>query len=134
MYGTAPPPNLVLASALANRATLLLGTPYRNGGTDPSGFDCSGFIEWVFGTEGIAVPRTVAQLFEVGYQVPRHQVEPGDLVFFATTSRGPSHVGLALGGGDFVHAPNSRGRVRLDRLGAPYWSTRFLGARRLTAR
>jgi cell wall-associated NlpC family hydrolase len=124
---------VVLARALTNRATLLLGTPYRTGGADPRGFDCSGFIEWVFAAEGIAVPRTVAELYSVGYPVPRQQIEPGDLVFFATTASGPTHVGLALDNGDFVHAPNARGRVRLDRLATPYWAARFLGGRRITA-
>lgn len=111
---------------------LLLGTPYRNGGADPGGFDCSGFIEWVFAAEGVRVPRTVAELYRTGDAVARADIAPGDLVFFATTSSGPSHVGLALGEGEFVHAPSARGRVRLDRLASSYWATRFLGARRIT--
>lgn len=130
---TAPAPDAALARSVVDRATLLLGTPYRNGGADPRGFDCSGFIEWVFAADGIRVPRTVVQLFDTGYPVARGGVAPGDLVFFSTTSSGPTHVGLALGSGDFVHAPSSRGRVRLDRLESAYWSARYLGARRLTA-
>jgi cell wall-associated NlpC family hydrolase len=117
--------------ALAGTALALRGAPYRNGGADPSGFDCSGFIEYVFAQHGIAVPRTVEDLFAASADVAPDDLQPGDLVFFATTSRGPSHVGMAIGGDAFVHAPSTQGVVRVERVSAPYWAPRFVGARRI---
>jgi cell wall-associated NlpC family hydrolase len=120
------PPSLLVATALTFR-----GTPYRNGGSDPSGFDCSGFVQWVFAEHGLALPREVRDQYRVGDDVDRDEVQPGDLVFFETVSRGASHVGIALGGGEFVHAPSSRGVVRVERYTSPYWAQRWVGARRL---
>lgn len=111
-------------------ALALRGVPYRNGGHDPSGFDCSGFVSYVFGQNGLPLPRTVSELYRAGRQV-NGAIEPGDLVFFSTVAPGASHVGIAIGGDEFVHAPSSTGEVRVERLGATYWSTRFVGARRV---
>jgi cell wall-associated NlpC family hydrolase len=108
------------------------GAPYRNGGNDPSGFDCSGFVTYVFAQHGIFVPRTVSEQYQAGRSVPSDQLEPGDLVFFATVSRGASHVGIAIGGDEFVHAPSGHGEVRVERLSASYWASRFVGARRVS--
>jgi cell wall-associated NlpC family hydrolase len=85
----------------------------------------------VFGQNGVAVPRTVTELFHAGRQVAGPQLEPGDLVFFSTVSPGASHVGIAIGGDEFVHAPSSAGEVRVERMSASYWATRFVGARRV---
>src|SRR5690606_33515964 len=101
------------------------------GGSDPSGFDCSGFVQWVFARHGTALPREVRDQYRVGRGIGRDQVEPGDLVFFETVSRGASHVGIALGNGEFVHAPSSRGVVRVERYDGSYWSQRWVGARRV---
>lgn len=120
------------AGTLISTALSLRGTPYRNGGSEPSlGFDCSGFVQWVFTRHGTALPREVREQFDAGRHVDRERVEPGDLVFFETISRGPSHVGIALGGGEFVHAPSSRGVVRVERYTNGYWSARWVGARRV---
>ena len=121
-----------LAYSLTGTALSLRGTPYRNGGHDPSGFDCSGFVSYVFGQYGIAVPRTVNEQYRAGHEVdPQKGLQPGDLVFFTTVSPGASHVGILIGGDEFVHAPSSTGEVRVERLSGPYWSTRFVGARRV---
>ncbi len=117
--------------AIAGTALSLRGTPYRDGGADPSGFDCSGFITYVFGQHGIAVPRTVTQQFAAGDGVQSDELRAGDLVFFSTTAPGPSHVGMLIGGEEFVHAPSTRGEVRVERLQSTYWAQRFVGARRL---
>ncbi len=117
---------MALASALG-----LQGVRYRSGGTDPSGFDCSGLVQYVFAGQGIALPRDVRRQFQVGYEIDPGEVRPGDLLFFSTESGGASHVGIAVDGMSFVHAPNSRGVVRVDRLSMPYWSRRLLGARRI---
>ena len=119
------------AYGITGTALTLRGAPYRSGGSDPSGFDCSGFVQYVFGQNGVAVPRTVTEQFRAGRQVDAPQMEAGDLVFFTTVSAGASHVGIAIGGDEFVHAPSGTGEVRVERLSAPYWSTRFVGARRV---
>jgi len=131
--GPAKPPPAAgadLGYIVTGTALALRGTPYRNGGHDPSGFDCSGFVTYVFGHNGVALPRTVSELYRAGKQV-NGAIEPGDLVFFTTVAPGASHVGIAIGGDEFVHAPSSTGEVRVERLGAAYWSTRFVGARRV---
>jgi cell wall-associated NlpC family hydrolase len=116
---------------ITGTALSLRGAPYRNGGTDPSGFDCSGFVQYVFWQNGVTVPRTVTDQFHAGRQIDGSGVEPGDLVFFTTVTSGASHVGIAIGGDEFVHAPSGTGEVRVERLSGPYWSTRFVGARRV---
>ncbi len=120
-----------IAYSVTSTALSLRGAPYRNGGSDPTGFDCSGFVRYVFSQHGVTVPRTVTDQYRAGRQVDGQQLEPGDLVFFATVAPGASHVGIAIGGDEFVHAPSSTGEVRVERLSAPYWSTRFVGARRV---
>ena len=116
----------VLATALSYR-----GVPYRNGGSDPSGFDCSGFVQWVFAQNGVRVPREVREQYGAGAQIGLREVKPGDLLFFETVSRGASHVGVAIGGDEFIHAPSSNGVVRVERFTSSYWSRRFVGARRI---
>jgi cell wall-associated NlpC family hydrolase len=119
-------------STLVSTALGLTGIRYRLGGTDPSGFDCSGFTQYVFARHGLALPRAVREQFESGDVVGGGQLEPGDLLFFSTVSPGPSHVAISIGEGRFVHAPSSRGVVRVESLGSSYWQPRFIGARRMT--
>lgn len=117
--------------AITSTALSLRGTPYRNGGADPSGFDCSGFVYYVFAQHAIAMPRTVLEQSRAGRPVTQDHLEPGDLLFFSTVSAGPSHVAIAIGGDEFVHAPSSVGQVRVERLSASYWASRFVGAIRV---
>jgi cell wall-associated NlpC family hydrolase len=117
--------------ALVGTALSLRGTPYRNGGSDPGGFDCSGFTQFVFSRYGIALPRDVRSQYQLGSIVEPADLEAGDLVFFNTTDRDVSHVAIAIGGDEFVHAPSSSGVVRVEHLGASYWSQRYAGARRV---
>jgi|SRR5579864_3664753 len=115
--------------ALVGTALALRGVPYRNGGADPSGFDCSGFTQYVFAQHGVALSREVREQYHQGRPVDPRDLAPGDLVFFTTTESGASHVAIAVGGDEFVHAPSSTGVVRVERLSAAYWSQRYLGAR-----
>jgi cell wall-associated NlpC family hydrolase len=119
--------------ALVSTALTFRGTPYRNGGSDPAGFDCSGFVQWVFAQHGARLPREVRDQFKAGDEIDSDDVQPGDLVFFETVAKGASHVGIAIGGGEFVHAPSSRGVVRVERYTGGYWAQRWVGARRISA-
>jgi cell wall-associated NlpC family hydrolase len=118
---------------LALHALSLVGTPYRFGGTSPdSGFDCSGLVFYVYQRGiGVALPRDTQRLSEVGASVLADALEPGDLVFFNTTGRAYSHVGIYLGEGRFIHAPTTGGAVQLVDIRDRYWQTRYDGARRL---
>jgi cell wall-associated NlpC family hydrolase len=109
----------------------LRGVPYKNGGTDPTGFDCSGFTQYVFARYGVSLPREVRDQFKTGTPVDRKTLEPGDLIFFTTTEPGASHVGIAVGGDEFVHAPSTSGVVRVERFSSSYWAPRFIGVRRV---
>jgi Cell wall-associated hydrolases (invasion-associated proteins) len=116
------------SSNLTNHALSLVGVPYVFGGTSRSGFDCSGYTQYVFKGSGTYLPRTASEQFHVGSSVTRNQLQPGDLVFFSTYAPGASHVGIYIGGGRFVHASNSG--VRVTNLNDSYYSSRYLGARR----
>lgn len=121
------------ANAVLMRAISLVGTPYRWGGNTPEGgFDCSGLVNYVFRDMlEVRLPRTSRELF--GLQGPRiapGQLAGGDLVFFGSGGA-VSHVGIYVGEGRFVHAPNSGGTVRLDRLDGSWWREHYTGARRL---
>ena len=117
--------------ALVGTALSLRGTPYRNGGSDLHGFDCSGFTQYVFSQYGIALPRDVRAQYRVGQPVETNDLTPGDLLFFTTTDPDVSHVAIAIGGDQFVHAPSIWGVVRVEHLSETYWSRRYLGARRV---
>jgi cell wall-associated NlpC family hydrolase len=107
----------------------LLGIPYRYGGTSPrTGFDCSGFVRFVYEHFGIELPHSSYAQFQTGRRVSRGGLKPGDLVFF----HGLGHVGLYVGGGRFIHAPHSGTRVSIDSM-AGWYATRYDGARRLVA-
>jgi len=126
-----PPPPTEPRQTLIATALSFRGTPYRNGGSDPNGFDCSGFTQWVFARHGVALPREVEEQFKAGRKIKQDDLKPGDLVFFHTVSRGASHVGIFVAGDQFVHAPSSKGVVRVESINSSYWSQRFLGGRRL---
>jgi cell wall-associated NlpC family hydrolase len=127
-----PPALMPAMERLVAMALGFRGVPYRNGGTDPAGFDCSGLVQYVFARHGVPLPREVRDQYRAGTTVDRRRIQPGDLLFFETVSRGPSHVGIAIGGVEFVHAPSSRGVVRVERFTADYWAKRWVGARRVT--
>jgi peptidoglycan DL-endopeptidase CwlO len=119
-------PSPVVATALAFQ-----GVPYRNGGADPAGFDCSGLVAYVFAQHGLTLPRTAAEQFNLGVQIDPTGLLAGDLVFFSTIAPGPSHVGIVVSSTQFVHAPSSNGVVRVEYLTSAYWSSRYIGARRV---
>ncbi|MBY4801194.1 C40 family peptidase [Burkholderia cepacia] len=115
------------------QAMSLVGVPYRWGGNTPtSGFDCSGLVRYVIGRAAdVNLPRTTADMSGRGVSVEPDQIAPGDLIFFNTTGRPHSHVGIYVGKLRFVNAPSTGGTVRLDYLTNPYWAKRFDGIRRV---
>ena len=121
------------AEQLVDEALSYLGIRYRFGGTSPAtGFDCSGLVLNVFrNAVGLDLPRTASEMASLGDKIGKHDLKPGDLVFFNTMRRTFSHVGIYLGDGKFVHAPSSGGKVRVENISTAYWAKRFNGARRL---
>ena len=107
-----------------------IGVPYYFGGTTPAGFDCSGYVRYVFANAGIYLPRTADAQYDYGYPISSAEMVPGDLVFFSTYEYGPSHVGIYLGNGKFINASSSRGVV-IDSLHSGYWGACYIGARRV---
>lgn len=112
---------------ILSEARQSLGTPYRFGGTDASGLDCSGLVQRVYSRAGISVPRTSRRQF--ARLPPIDEARPGDLLFFDTAGGGDaSHVGIYLGNGEMIHAPGRGRRVSVTSLSLDYWQERFLGA------
>lgn len=120
----------MLLNGVTRSANRFMGTPYVFGGTSERGIDCSGFTMRVFLMNGIQLPRTADVQYGVGSPVAKGKEEAGDLVFFETYCPGPSHVGIYLGGGNFIHASSSRG-VTVSSLGDSYYKSRYLGAKRV---
>jgi cell wall-associated NlpC family hydrolase len=127
-------PPEALAAELVVRSLSLVDTPYRYGGRTPAGFDCSGFVGYVFAESGGgSLPRRTEEMWRIGERVGRSELAVGDLVFFNTLGRRFSHVGIYIGDGVFVHAPARGGRVRAERLTDTYWEAHYNGARRMAA-
>ena len=112
----------------------LIGIRYRRGGSTPeTGFDCSGFVSHVFKEGlGLYLPRSSREISKAGEVVDKHELQPGDLVFFNTMRRTFSHVGIYLGDNRFVHAPRSGAKVRIEDMRGSYWAKRYNGARRVS--
>ena len=117
---------------LADFALKLRDIRYRRGGRAPStGFDCSGFVHYVFAQVfGVDLPQNSAGQYQVGKQIARGDMKVGDLVFFKTHGKRISHVGIYLGEGRFIHSPTTGERVHVSNLAENYWARRFAGARR----
>jgi len=117
--------------SVVDRAEDYLGTPYRNGGTSPSGVDCSGLTYSVFQSVGIRLPRSSSDQARVGEAIARSELSPGDLVFFGSGGTSISHVGIYAGDGEFIHASTRARSVRFDRLDNKYFANRYVTARRV---
>ncbi len=120
----------VLVNALS-----LTGIKYARGGNTPeTGFDCSGFVRYVFKqAASLTLPHSALAISQIGKTVPKNDLQPGDLVFFNTMRNTFSHVGIYLGNNRFIHSPSIGGKVRVENMRDGYWSTRFSGAQRIDA-
>lgn len=120
-------------NAIAQYALQFVGYPYVYGGSSPSGFDCSGFVRYVCSQKGYSVNRTASAQMDNGTPVSYSQLQPGDLVFFnnGNSSKRATHVGIYIGNGQFVHASTSTTGVIISDMNSAYYTTGFVGARRL---
>lgn len=118
----------VLINALS-----LTGIKYKYGGNNPdTGFDCSGFVRYVFSqAANLTLPPTARAISQIGKTVKKDELQPGDLVFFNTLKSAFSHVGIYVGDNKFVHAPRTGGAVRVESMQTSYWASRYNGAQRL---
>lgn len=114
-------------------AKSLIGTPYHYGGESPrTGFDCSGFVRYVFRkTRGVELPRTSQDMSHVGARIKGNQLRPGDLVFYSTQGWPYSHVGIYIGNAKFIHSPSSGKEVEIADMSLHYWQAHYNGARRI---
>ena len=115
---------------IVSTAKSLMGVAYVFGGTSPTGFDCSGLLQYVFKMNGLSIPRLADEQYQLGRKAQKHQLSAGDLVFFTTYTSGVSHCGIYIGDGKFLHASSSRG-VTINSLDDEYWRARFVGAKKL---
>ncbi|WAH38802.1 C40 family peptidase [Alicyclobacillus dauci] len=115
--------------AVAQFAEKFNGVPYQWGGTSPSGFDCSGFVQYVYSRFGTNLPRTSYDQFGSGTSVSQSDLQPGDIVFFDTYGGGASHDGIYVGGGQFINAASRK--VEIDSMSSGYWASHYIGARRI---
>ena len=122
-----------MAQEVLMNALNLTGIRYKYGGNSPeTGFDCSGFVRYVFQQAAdLTLPHGARAISQLGQAVSIDQLQPGDLVFFDTLKSAFSHVGIYLGGNRFIHAPSSGGGINVADMGDEYWSKRFNGARRI---
>lgn len=119
------------SNKIVSTANSVMGTKYVYGGTSTKGFDCSGFIGYVYKNAGVTLPRTSAGMFATGESVSKKNLHPGDLVFFNTSGKGVSHVGIYIGSGKFAHSSSSKG-VSISKLNDPYyWGSKYIGAKRV---
>jgi len=131
IFADKPSEDLRISSNLIEYAKTFFGVPYRWGGTTSEGFDCSGFVQYIFARANYQIPRQAKNQFKVGETPSDDELTPGDLVFFSTYTRGASHVGIYIGNGEFIQASSGEGSVCITPLSKRYYSNRYLGARRI---
>jgi len=119
------------ASEAVFQALSQLGKPYRWGGDDRNGFDCSGLTQYVYRKTNIDLPRTAAEQYQVTKRIADEERQPGDLLFFRQNGNRIDHVAIYLGNGEFIHAPNSDRNVERDTLDHVYWGQHYVGAGRV---
>lgn len=133
-FGAICPTVAFMGRQLTELASTQLGVPYRLGGDSPEeGFDCSGLVSWAYENSGYAIPRTTVGQEKAGIPISKDAMLPGDIIVFTGVRTAPNrrHSGIYLGDGRFIHSPNSRSHVRIDRLDTGYWSRLSYSVRRV---
>jgi murein DD-endopeptidase len=128
---TVSTPQRSLPDMAASNAAKMVGKPYKYGGSSPSGFDCSGLVQFSYQQAGLALPHNTVQQRRVSKHVKVSELKRGDLLFFDQEGKKNSHVGIYLGERRFVHAPSSGKQVRNDTLDNPYWKKHLSEVRRI---
>ena len=118
------------ATEIIKNAQKYMGVPYVWGGDTPTGWDCSGYTQYVMRESGITIPRTAAEQYATGIAVNKNDLKVGDMVFFTTYKPGASHVGFYMGDGKFIHASSAAKKVTINALSETYYAERYIGARR----
>lgn len=120
-------------SSIVDYAKTFIGTPYAYGGNTPSGFDCSGFVQYVMANFGVSMPRSSTEQYSIGVRVNKSELLPGDLVYFkySQSSYNLSHVGIYVGDGNFIHSPVPGQKVKISSLASGYFSNYYYGATRV---
>jgi len=113
-------------NSIVNTAKRYMGVKYKSGGTDPSGFDCSGYVYYVYKKNGYNIPRTSEKQYKKGIRISLRNAKPGDLVFFNTSGNRISHVAIYIGNDTFIHAPSTGKKVSFSSINNPYWKKRYI--------
>ena len=121
----------ISSEELTTKSKEFIGVKYRYGGTSTAGFDCSGYVRHVFSQLGVSLPRTSASMYDTGTAIDKSDLAVGDLVFFNTSGRGVSHVGIYIGENKFIHSMTGTGVTVTDINDKWYWGSRYVGAKRV---
>ena len=132
-YSAEPAADGGIGANVVSFAKQYLGVPYVWAGSTPSGFDCSGFVSYVFKNLGYQTNRTAAGIYKNGTAVDKDELQPGDAVFFASSSQAIGHVGIYIGDGEFIHSSSGAGYVTINDLSESYYTRMYVGARRIAA-
>ena len=127
VYSEIPSEDNIKRHEILETAKKYIGVMYKYGGNKEGGFDCSGFVMFVYSQHDIQLPRSSSIQYKQSYKITKKQAHPGDLVFFTTYKRGASHVGIYMGGDDFIHSPSTGKRVSVAQLTNSYWRKRIVG-------
>ncbi|MBP2663287.1 MAG: NlpC/P60 family protein [Firmicutes bacterium] len=122
--------NSTKGTEIIKNAQKYMGVPYVWGGDTPTGWDCSGYTQYVMNESGITIPRTAAEQYATGSAINKNDLKIGDLVFFTTYKAGASHVGFYMGDGKFIHASSAAKQVTINSLSEDYYTQHYIGARR----
>jgi len=131
LQDTTPPQThseVPLRDEIVKSALSLVGTPYQYGSSSTKGFDCCGFVMYVYARNHISIPRTSHEQYEKARKINLCEIRKGDLLFYRINSKNISHVGIYIGNGQFVHSPVPGSCVRVERIDREYWQKYFAGA------
>lgn len=127
LFSEIPSEDNIIRHDILETAKKYIGVLYKYGGNKESGFDCSGFVMFVYSKHDMQLPRSSSTQYKKATKITKKQARPGDLVFFTTYKRGASHVGIYMGSNNFIHSPSTGKRVKISKLTNSYWRKRIVG-------